>query len=317
MFIGVDAGATNTLVVLEDGQRNRVEERLPTISPISLEVSKAEANLDKLCRLIAECQGDEPCSVCIGSAALYQVGVARSRAQMIKCGSKAGIRGRVVVVDDSVLPLFGPPLNGIGVAVIAGTGSVVLGRDHTNQVMRLGGYDYVFSDEGSAFDVARRALRAAAHSWDRVGPPTALVEQASLFYGCDIPNIGGILSMEPFPKTHVADFARFVSTVADSGDAVAITILRDAAIDLADLAVVAFMSLQDVTQLVVSGGVAMNSSHYSAAFEFRIQERVPGVVVSIVGTGVESALALARQIASSGLPTGFEQFLHFSVELDD
>jgi N-acetylglucosamine kinase-like BadF-type ATPase len=58
------------------------------------------------------------------------------------------------------------------VLVISGTGSVVVGRDEKGQVHRVGGWGHLFGDEGSAYDIAREALRTAAKKVDAgVGSP--------------------------------------------------------------------------------------------------------------------------------------------------
>ncbi len=48
--------------------------------------------------------------------------------------------------------------------VIAGTGSIALGRARGGAVARAGGWGYLFGDEGSAFWLARRALSLAMES---------------------------------------------------------------------------------------------------------------------------------------------------------
>lgn len=46
--------------------------------------------------------------------------------------------------------------------VISGTGSVCFGRDTKGNIYRTGGWNHILSDEGSAFDLGLKVLRAAA-----------------------------------------------------------------------------------------------------------------------------------------------------------
>jgi N-acetylglucosamine kinase-like BadF-type ATPase len=65
-----------------------------------------------------------------------------------------------------------------GVIAIAGTGSVVYGVAEDGRAVTVGGLGYVFGDEGSAFGIARRAIREA----DGNG---ALRRRVAAFFGVD------------------------------------------------------------------------------------------------------------------------------------
>ncbi len=53
-----------------------------------------------------------------------------------------------------------------GIVVIAGTGSVVYGRKEDGSSSTLGGWGYLFGDEGSAFAIARDALATLMRAHD-------------------------------------------------------------------------------------------------------------------------------------------------------
>jgi len=57
-----------------------------------------------------------------------------------------------------------------GIAVICGTGSVVVGLEVVNgevvQAARRGGHGYLLGDDGSAYDIGRCAIRCAVHDCD-------------------------------------------------------------------------------------------------------------------------------------------------------
>src|SRR3984893_5604198 len=50
---------------------------------------------------------------------------------------------------------------GPAIVLVAGTGSAAMGRNARNEMCRAGGYGRGVSDEGSAFDIGRRAVAAA------------------------------------------------------------------------------------------------------------------------------------------------------------
>jgi N-acetylglucosamine kinase-like BadF-type ATPase len=66
---------------------------------------------------------------------------------------------RVAVISDAEAALLGALGGRPGVLVLAGTGSIVLGRDDHGRLMRAGGLGPLLGDEGSAFWLGREWLR--------------------------------------------------------------------------------------------------------------------------------------------------------------
>lgn len=74
-------------------------------------------------------------------------------------------------IDIAMTAAFG---DGPGIVVVAGTGSVVLGRDPEGRMLRRGGYGWQMGDEGSGYAVGRAALGAVSRARDGRSPETAL-----------------------------------------------------------------------------------------------------------------------------------------------
>ncbi|MGD0363157.1 MAG: BadF/BadG/BcrA/BcrD ATPase family protein [Bryobacteraceae bacterium] len=142
----------------------------------------------------------------------------------------------VVVTDDAVIALAGATAGEPGIVTIAGTGSIAYGRNAAGRAARVGGWGYIFGDEGGGFDIARQALRAVLRAEEGWGPPTALAgallgatasadanEALHRFYTPD------------WPRSRVAALAPLVDEAAMAGDAVARDILHNAAQQLAVL----------------------------------------------------------------------------------
>ena len=64
--------------------------------------------------------------------------------------------------------------DGPGIVVVAGTGSVVLGRDPEGRMLRRGGYGWQMGDEGSGYAIGRAALGAVSRAHDGRSPETAI-----------------------------------------------------------------------------------------------------------------------------------------------
>jgi N-acetylglucosamine kinase-like BadF-type ATPase len=144
---------------------------------------------------------------------------------------------RLDVTNDAVIALAGATGGGPGIITIAGTGSIALGRNAAGRVVRAGGWGYIFGDEGSAFDIARQALRAALRMEEGWGPATALCGLLLEATGAASANEVLHLFYTPeWPRSRVARLAAEVDRAAQNSDAVAQRILAQAAQELALLA---------------------------------------------------------------------------------
>ncbi|HEX4168845.1 MAG TPA: BadF/BadG/BcrA/BcrD ATPase family protein [Bryobacteraceae bacterium] len=143
---------------------------------------------------------------------------------------------RLKVVNDAEIALTGATGGQPGIIVIAGTGSISFGRNAAGKVSRAGGWGYIFGDEGSAFDIARRALRAALQWEEGWGPITSL--HASLLEATHSKSANQLLHRFYTDKERksVAALAPLVTAAAESGDTVAQRILVEAARVLAQYA---------------------------------------------------------------------------------
>jgi len=143
---------------------------------------------------------------------------------------------RYLITHDAYIALAGATGGEPGIIAIAGTGSMVFGRNAAGVTARAGGWGYVFGDEGGAFDLVRQALRAILRNEEGWGPPTALREALLQASGArDGNHLLHLLYTDEFPRDRVAGWANLVDQAARAGDAVAGDILGSAAQSLATL----------------------------------------------------------------------------------
>ena len=176
-----------------------------------------------------------------------------------------------------------------GVCLIAGTGSIALGRDQTGRQARTGGWGHIVGDEGSGFDIGRRALQAVLRAADGRGPQTTLQEALLRAWGLASPPE---LMGRVYPASgqvvvpDIADLAGLVFAQAAAGDPVARRIVDRAAGELttAVLAVIADLSFPGAVPLAVTGGVLRHQPRLRAAILRRVRRRQavgPVVVVEV------------------------------------
>lgn len=91
---------------------------------------------------------------------------------------------RALLLHDTPIAHAGALAGRPGVVVIAGTGSVVYGRDGDGRSWTFGGWGFLFGDEGSAFAIVRQALSAMMRAQDGGDASLAAEAQAACdFFG--------------------------------------------------------------------------------------------------------------------------------------
>ncbi len=144
--------------------------------------------------------------------------------------------GRYLITHDAHIALAGATAGEPGIIVIAGTGSMVFGRNVAGITARAGGWGYVFGDEGGAFDLVRQALRAILRNEEGWGPPTSLREALLEATGArDGNQLLHRLYTGDYPRDRVAGWAKLIDQAARAGDAVASDLLASAGQHLATL----------------------------------------------------------------------------------
>jgi glucosamine kinase len=183
---------------------------------------------------------------------------------------------------------------GEGVVLVAGTGSAAFGRSANGQTARAGGYGPWIGDEGSAYDIGRRAVAAVAQTRDHAAPVTILAEMIAAELQCPSwDDLDDRIAQQPdqvFPKIFPA-----VVAAADSGDSAAQEILFTAAVALSQLAlnVVRRLKLQDrAFPLARVGGVFGRSAKLDGMLDSVLRSGVP--LAEITHLTISPAIGAAR-----------------------
>jgi N-acetylglucosamine kinase-like BadF-type ATPase len=149
LAVGVDLGGTRLrIVALRDGavawRRAAHAIALPELSSVLPTLLQRDA------------RGRRPRVAALVVAAR---GVWTSRERRVARRRLAPLAARVAVIPDVEAALLGALGDRPGVLVLAGTGSIVVGRDRRGRLVRAGGLGPLVGDEGSAFWVGREWLR--------------------------------------------------------------------------------------------------------------------------------------------------------------
>lgn len=231
----------------------------------------------------------------------------------------------VRLTNDAEL-LFGALDDEVGVVLIAGTGSIALGRDRHGNTARAGGWGYLIGDEGSGYYMGRYALEAASRSADGRDDETALLPAILAHWELDEPmQIIETLYRERENKALVAELAPIVIATALDGDEAAMMIVAECADQLGAMVAAVARKLDFVEQLeyfddeddeesetsdepkfydgdtvvpyVVAGSLLARNWHYRVVTEERLRQSTPFVRYWCLGEVEEPALVAAQSLA--------------------
>jgi glucosamine kinase len=175
IFVGIDGGGTRTTAVATD-EKGRELARLQGGAGLvrSTEPTAGAAALADLTDRVLHAAGLAPPATTL-CCALAGAGRPQDRIAIAAALQREAIAERVRVVTDADAAFHDAFAAGPGILLIAGTGSIALGRNAGNQLTRVGGWGTLLGDEGSGYAIGLAALRAAVRAHDGREPETSLL----------------------------------------------------------------------------------------------------------------------------------------------
>jgi glucosamine kinase len=295
LYLGIDGGGTVTTAWVAD-RRGRARERgaAGPSNPVKVGLPAAKRELLAAARQALE---DSPRaelrSVCVGLAGGDRPEVSRPILTWLRKQFPARTH---LLTTDAAVTLTAALGSAPGMVVIAGTGSIACGRNRAGRMLRAGGWGSAFGDEGSAFDMGRKAVQSALKALDGRGPRTSL---ARLICGSlGLAEISQIVGLNLKPQ-QTAALAPLVIEAARKGDGPARQIVDKSAQDLAQLAAALLRRLglrEGRVPVVLAGGLLRGSVALRRRFRRHLGKLAPEATVSVLRREpVEGALELAMR----------------------
>jgi N-acetylglucosamine kinase-like BadF-type ATPase len=290
-FLGVDGGATKTLAVIVDADGRECGRGMAGSG--NQAAVGLERAIESIRGAVAEAARHAGAGTPFHAAWIGLAGVDRPGDRDRLLPHLHTLAGIVRLTNDAELALTG--LNQtVGVAVIAGTGSISLGRDAMGTTARSGGWGHIIGDEGSGYELGRLALKAAARASDGRGPQTALLPAIMAAWQLSRPDAMISRVYPDGDKGEIARLSALVFAAAREGDAIARRIVYAAAAELA-LAALAVGGMLDFPDgklpLALAGGMLIHEANFRAMVLRRLRRRRPIGQVALVA---EPALSAAR-----------------------
>ena len=283
LFIGVDGGGSGCRARVADRQGNMLGQGTAAPAALRFGIDRSLAAVENACGLAAADAG-------LAASALRQMDAVIGLAGVGRKGLLEALMARphpfrsVRYVNDATIACLGAHRGSDGGVVIVGTGSVGLAIVGGREI-RIGGYGFPISDEGSGAALGLGAIRVALKACDGRISKTRLASEIMRRFRDDPLEV--IAWMDDATATDYAILAPLVFDCAEQGDVAAVEIVREAAQEIEGLANRLFQC--GTPRLALLGGLAQRMQSF-------LSPEVLARLVPSMGDAVDGALLLARGV---------------------
>lgn len=206
----------------------------------------------------------------------------------------------LIATSDAEIALRGAFGSEAGIMLIAGTGTITLGKNKQGDLIRSGGWGIEIDDEGSGAWIGKKGLSACVKAIDGRGVQTSLLDKLADRY----PQI----SLK-FPRTIVSAFmdkvfeyhhlTQMVLEEAENGDNVCLEIVKEAADRLHENIMAVAKNIPGIP-LPVSflGGLLENNTLIARELLNKIKEKDSFNVVEPKGTALDGAIEYCFELVA-------------------
>jgi N-acetylglucosamine kinase-like BadF-type ATPase len=237
-FLGVDGGGTKTRFLLID-EAGHVLATHTTGTAYYLEIGleALEALLTRGIQTTLEQAGIVTAHLAYAFLGLPAYGEDRALMHELDAAPATALpHGRFRCGNDMVCGWAGALAGADGINIVAGTGSIAYG-EYAGRSARAGGWGELFSDEGSAYWLAREGLRLFSRMSDGRTARGPLYERVRSHFGLqeDIDLCATVYGKSVAQRSQLAKLSKLVADAANAGDAAALGLFESAVTEFADI----------------------------------------------------------------------------------
>lgn len=283
-FIGIDGGGTKTKAVLADQNLNIIFEtesgpsNFLTIGTDT--VSETIINLITNCVQFQNLKLQDIKAVVLGTTGAGRENDASNLEQaVITLSKKKQLKFPLFkVVSDARIALEGAFSGNPGSILIAGTGSIMFGKDRFGNIHRVGGCGRLIGDEGSGLTIGRRGLNILSKFFDGRIDSTLLFEKVRKVFG--INNQTDLINKVYSDNMKIQHVTPLVIEAASEGDKQCYKILNEETDEL----ILHIISMQkkldeEKMKVVFIGGTIINDNLYSQILKDKINKNLPKIKI--------------------------------------
>lgn len=283
-FLGVDAGGTSCRVRLVDKSGK-------VLGTGSGGPANTHVGIPQLYSTITEAAQQAIAQAGLDAPPASSIRAAMGIAGITRTGKKAAIQAldwpfaNLVLTSDAVIANLGAHRGQDGAILILGTGSVAMIK-RGEDMYSIGGYGFPISDEGSGAALGLSAIRHALRALDGRTRSTPLSKAVTEQFEHAVARV--VAWMDEATPRDYAQFAPLVFELADKGDEIALSIVRDASQHVERF--IETIIAQGAVRCALMGGVAHRMKPWLPA-------RVVDRLVEPLGDALDGAI-----IAAGGPP---------------
>lgn len=284
-YIGIDGGGTKLNAVLTDENLNVISKKIG--GPGNFLIIGVEKVAQSISDLIVELLEESGLSIeQVKAVSVGLTGAGREDdAQRMKQGLESFWNNKyntsinhIFVNSDARIALEGAFAGKPGSILIAGTGSIMFGKDAKGNIHRVGGMGRFIGDEGSGYSIGRKGLAAIAKFYDGRDEFTILVDKVRDKFGFDSNQT--IINAVYKNNFDIASVASVLIETAAEGDKICQKIVHEE-IDELILHLKAMYKLlnEEVMKVALIGGISSTDNYLARNFIKKVNENLPYVKI--------------------------------------
>ncbi|MDX1700618.1 MAG: BadF/BadG/BcrA/BcrD ATPase family protein [Melioribacteraceae bacterium] len=284
LYIGIDGGGSKTKCVLCDESLNIISEFQS--GPSNFLTIGTEKVSQTILELVKKCCEDQNIDSSIIKRIVFgTTGAGResdaeniSRAILKTAKSSRIAINSMSVVSDARIALEGAFSGNAGSILIAGTGSIMFGKDRSGIIHRVGGFGRLIGDEGSGLTIGRLGLNIVAKCYDGRIASSLLKDKVESKF--QINNQNQLIIEVYNENLKVQTVAPLVMEAAEEGDRHCLEILDKQTDEL----MIHIMTMKeklkdDEMKLVLIGGTVTSENKYSQMLKDKIRVLMPKIIL--------------------------------------
>lgn len=285
-LIGIDGGGTKTHAVLTNLNGEKLFECFGGPSNFLIlgtgKVSETILELLDSCNNYLNISYNDISFVLLGTTGAGR----RSDAELLENDFQSYLTSKNIsiknfrVESDARIALEGAFSGNPGSILIAGTGSIMFGKDRDGNIHRVGGFGRYIGDEGSGYSIGKKALTAVAKNFDGRGEKTILSEL--LAKKCGIASSEKLITEVYKNNFDVASVTPLVLQAAETKDETAVQIIQSETDELIlHLKAMEEKINEDVLSVAFIGGILSSKNVYSDLFTTKINTQIPNCRIKL------------------------------------
>lgn len=301
-IIGIDGGGTRTRAILKRGDKVLSQTTAGTTRVGSVGVGES---CERLLTIItdlcdqAELDTSEVDIVVVGLAGVWLEEEKQRSTHLLKTLARTQNipLNDIIITSDAEIAVEGAFNGGNGIVLIAGTGSIAIGKIAKDRFVRCGGWGIELDDEGSGAWIGREGLTAVVRALDGRGKYTMLADMLADFNPLiDIKNPRTIVKAYAEKTFEYQMLTPTVMRCAELGDEVCLDIINRSAQHLIELLVALYPQFK-TKQVAVAlvGGIVESKSLLGRMLIEEVSKDKRFKIVQPLGTPLDGAILIGTR----------------------